>query len=99
VTDLEEDAKVILARIEGKIESHAAELTRHVGEERAWQATTSEKIGRIDASLRGNGTPGINVRLDRIEQREKGRAKLTWIAVTSALGALAASVAAFVAKK
>ena len=38
-----------------------------------------EKLDRLDEAIRGNGRPGILVRLDRLEQDAKRQAKLTWL--------------------
>jgi len=47
------------------------------------------KLDRLDEAIRGNGTPGINVRLDRLEQDAKRQAKLTWLIVGAAVTAFA----------
>ena len=86
------DEKVILERIEGKLESHAQSLEKHVADQGEWEDTVSKTLTAIDRHIRGNGDPGINMRLDRIEQREAGRARLLWVAIATALGALAAVV-------
>ena len=36
-----------------------------------------------------NGNPGITMRLDRLEQTEKTRAKWFWLTITSSVGAFA----------
>jgi len=36
------------------------------------------KIDEIDKAIRGNGKPGINLRLDRLEQRYKSKARVLW---------------------
>ena len=36
------------------------------------------KLDIIDVALRGNGKPGIQVRLDRLEQEKLSRSKVTW---------------------
>ena len=50
------------------------------------------KLDRMDESIRGNGKPGINTRLDRLEQDAKRQARLIWLVVGSAV-TLAASAA------
>ena len=42
------------------------------------------KLDRLDEAIRGNGKPGIQLRLDRLEAGEKSRAKLIWIIVGAA---------------
>ena len=42
------------------------------------------KLDRLDEAIRGNGKPGIQLRLDRLEAAEKSRAKLIWIIVGAA---------------
>ncbi|OQB80319.1 MAG: hypothetical protein BWX88_04606 [Planctomycetes bacterium ADurb.Bin126] len=50
------------------------------------------KLDRLDEAIRGNGKPGIQLRLDRLESAEAVRSRLLWIiagsTVTLALGAL-----------
>jgi len=50
------------------------------------------KLDRMDEAIRGNGKPGIQLRLDRLEAAEAIRSKLLWIiagsTVTLALGAV-----------
>ena len=49
------------------------------------------KLDRLDAAIRGNGKPGIQTRLDRLEMAQAIRSKLLWIitgsTVTLAVGA------------
>ena len=39
------------------------------------------KLDIIDVALRGNGKPGIQLRLDRLEQERLTRSKVTWFLV------------------
>jgi hypothetical protein len=95
----EESERIILARLEGKLDAHAGQLQSHVEHEREWQEGATAQLAAIDRTLRGNGTqPGINLRLDRVEQREKGRARVTWIAVAAAFSALGGLVKGWVTK-
>ena len=50
------------------------------------------KLDRMDVAIRGNGKPGLNTRLDRLEQEAKRQARLIWLVVGSAV-TLAASAA------
>ena len=43
------------------------------------------KLDRMDESIRGNGKPGLNTRLDRLEQDAKRQARLIWLVVGSAV--------------
>ena len=47
------------------------------------------KLDRLDVAIRGNGTPGIQRRLDRLESADAVRSKLLWT-ITAAVVALAA---------
>jgi len=55
-------------------------------------ASVHAKLDRLDEAIRGNGKPGIQLRLDRLESAEATRSRLLWIiagsTVTLALGAL-----------
>ena len=50
------------------------------------------KLDRLDEAIRGNGKPGIQLRLDRLEGAEATRSRLLWLiaasTVTLALGAV-----------
>jgi len=50
------------------------------------------KLDKLDEAIRGNGKPGILVRLDRLESAEMTRSRLLWIiagsTVTLAVGAV-----------
>ena len=48
------------------------------------------KLDRMDVAIRGNGKPGLNTRLDRLEQDAKRQARLVWLIVGAAV-TLAAS--------
>ncbi|MFA6134563.1 MAG: hypothetical protein WC869_11165 [Phycisphaerae bacterium] len=55
-------------------------------------ASIHGKLDKLDEAIRGNGKPGIQRRLDRLESAEAVRSKLLWIiagsAVTLAVSAL-----------
>jgi len=53
------------------------------------------KLDRLDESIRGNGTPGINVRLDRLEQAANRHAKLIWLIVGALATAATSGVVAW----
>ena len=44
-------------------------------------AAIHRKLDRLDEAIRGNGKPGILVRLDRLEQDAKRQGKLIWLVV------------------
>ncbi len=48
-------------------------------------AAVHAKLDRLDEAIRGNGRPGVQLRLDRLEASEKSRTKLIWIIVGSAV--------------
>jgi len=54
------------------------------------------KLDRLDEAIRGNGRPGITVRLDRLEQDAKRQGKLIWMIVGSAVTAFASVLVAWV---
>ena len=54
------------------------------------------KLDRLDEAIRGNGRPGITVRLDRLEQDAKRQGKLIWLIVGSAVTAFASVLVAWV---
>ena len=55
-------------------------------------AAVHVKLDKLDEAIRGNGKPGIQLRLDRLESAEAVRSRLMWIiagsTVTLAVGAV-----------
>jgi len=55
-------------------------------------AQIHQKLDKLDEAIRGNGKPGIQLRLDRLELVEATRSRLLWIiaasTVTLAVGAI-----------
>ncbi len=51
------------------------------------------KLDRMDESVRGNGRPGITVRLDRLEQDAKRQSKLIWLLMGGLVTLLATAIA------
>ena len=43
------------------------------------------KLDVMDEAIRGNGKPGIQLRLDRLESAEKTRSRLLWLIAGSAV--------------
>jgi len=43
------------------------------------------KLDRMDEAIRGNGKPGIQLRLDRLEAADRARGKLIWLIAGSAV--------------
>ena len=77
--------EVTLARIEERLASQVAK-----SEETA--VVIRSDLKKIDRSLRGNGGPGLVSRVDTLEKKEAGRARLMWLAITTAMAALVAWV-------
>ena len=50
------------------------------------------KLDRMDEAIRGNGHPGIKQRLERLEEAEDSRRRLTWITVGAFVSAGATTV-------
>jgi len=50
------------------------------------------KLDRLDEAIRGNGRPGVQVRLDRLESADRSRSKLLWIIVGAAVTLAGSSV-------
>jgi len=47
-----------------------------------------DKLDKLDSAIRGNGKPGITVRLDRLEQSTKIYTRIIWVLLGAALTAL-----------
>jgi len=43
------------------------------------------KLDRLDEAIRGNGKPGMQLRLDRLEAAERGRSRILWLIAGSAV--------------
>ena len=54
-------------------------------------AAVNRKLDTLDEAIRGNGKPGIQLRLDRLESSERTRGRLLWLLIgagaTLAVGA------------
>ena len=48
-------------------------------------AAIHAKLDRLDEAIRGNGRPGIQLRLDRLEAAERSRSRLIWIITGAAV--------------
>jgi len=71
-------------------------MTEHCDNEKHCQQQFEilfEKLDRIDVAIRGNGKPGIIVRLDRLEQSAKSQAKLIWLLVGAVAAGLTTAIA------
>jgi len=53
------------------------------------------KLDRLDEAIRGNGAPGIKVRLDRLEQNAKRQSRLIWLILGSLATGSASGVVAW----
>jgi hypothetical protein len=51
-----------------------------------------KKLDRLDEAIRGNGKPGIQLRLDRLEQNAKRQSRLTWLILGGAATAAGSSL-------
>ena len=55
-------------------------------------ASVHGKLDKLDEAIRGNGKPGIQLRLDRLETSQANRSRLLWlvigVVVTLAVGGL-----------
>ncbi|MBI1373631.1 MAG: hypothetical protein GC159_12955 [Phycisphaera sp.] len=52
----------------------------------------NRKLDRLDEAIRGNGKPGILIRLDRLEQDAKRQSKLIWLIVGALLTGLSSAL-------
>jgi len=56
------------------------------------------KLDRIDEALRGNGRPGLQTRLDRVEQDRLSRSRVFWLALGAVGTCTATAVAMLIAR-
>jgi len=55
-------------------------------------AAIHAKLDRLDEAIRGNGKPGIQLRLDRLESADAVRSRLLWIIAGSVASLAVAAV-------
>lgn len=55
-----------------------------------------DKLNRLDEAIRGNGKPGIALRLDRLEQDARRYSMLVWMIIGSAVMAFASVLVAWI---
>jgi len=55
-----------------------------------------KKLDQMDLALRGNGRPGITVRLDRLEQDAKRQGKMIWLIVGATVAASVSGIIAWI---
>ncbi len=60
-------------------------------------AAIHAKLDRLDEAIRGNGKPGIQLRLDRLELDAQRRTKLIWLILGACITASVSAGAAWVA--
>ena len=58
-------------------------------------AELHRKIDSLDAAIRGNGKPGIYLRLDRLEQNEARRKRLAWFVIGAFVTAMVSLILEF----
>ena len=56
-----------------------------------------KKLEQLDEAIRGNGKPGIQLRLDRLEQNAKRQSRLTWLILGGAATAAGSSIFSWLA--
>ncbi len=56
-----------------------------------------KKLDRLDEAIRGNGKPGIQLRLDRLEQNAKRQSRLIWLLLGGAGTAAGSSLFSWLA--
>lgn len=58
-------------------------------------AAIHAKLDQLDEAIRGNGKPGIQLRLDRLEQSAKRQSKLIWLVIGAVVSAVASGIFAW----
>ncbi len=54
------------------------------------------QLRRLDEAIRGNGKPGLNTRVDRLEQAAVRQSKLVWLIVGATVVTAISSIASVV---
>ncbi len=55
-------------------------------------ASVHAKLDRMDEAIRGNGKPGIQLRLDRLETSHANRSRVLWLVVGAAVTLVVSAV-------
>ena len=55
-------------------------------------AAVNAKLDKLDEAIRGNGRPGIQLRLDRLESAEAARSRLLWVIAASTVTLAAGTI-------
>jgi len=61
-------------------------------------ASIHAKLDRLDEAIRGNGKPGITVRLDRLEQDAKRKGKLIWLIIGAGITAATSGIVSWITR-
>ena len=80
-----DEIQYLRERVDGIAEVQSAQDERLEGIEKSCK--------RVETSLLGNGQPGLVVRTDRLEQKEKLRAKILWLVISGVVLLLLNAVA------
>ena len=56
------------------------------------------KLDRLDEAIRGNGRPGVVIRLDRLEQDAKRQGKLIWLILGAVATGLTSGLIMWIAR-
>ncbi|MCC7350212.1 MAG: hypothetical protein IT446_06550 [Phycisphaerales bacterium] len=56
----------------------------------------ANRLEQIDQAIRGNGQPGIKIRLDRLERSAVIQSRLAWLIIGAGVAVAVSDVAAFV---
>jgi hypothetical protein len=59
-------------------------------------ASINAKLDKLDEAIRGNGRPGVALRIDRLERAARRYSRLAWLIVGSALTSVAAALVAWI---
>ena len=56
------------------------------------------KLDHLDEAIRGNGEPGIKMRLDRLEQDAKRQSKLIWLIIGAVVTSITSGLVAWITR-
>lgn len=58
-----------------------------------------DKLEKLDEAIRGNGKPGLVLRLDRLERSETTRRKIIWMTIGSLVPLIVAAIWRLIVEK
>lgn len=83
----------LLSEIRNTLQKVHTEITEVKTTQKLQAATTNSRLKKIEGHLEGNGKPGFNIRIDRVERIMKWSGKFLWILIPILVGSVISGIA------